>query len=165
MRKPSEAELAAGEAVQAAVSVADKYQSQMDMNKDLISQMRAKKSTYNTELEMLAEKGEDSLSYELKFRKIDLQKDISTLESNISNMTSEQDNIQHHIDVAGISVKSARAKYTEITAPPSVSGNLSSADIEFLKSSKPRSLQSFQEKQELIHKYGHDAFTEHCPMI
>ena len=153
----------AGESVKEAQRIADGFQSELTNNNDLVLQMRGKKQTYLTEMEMLSAK--ENLSLDLRRRQIELEAQTEAVSKNIESMTKDQPNIQHRIDVSTLNLNSARETYQKLIRPAIGGGNLSDFDINHLKQQKPRSQQTHSEKIALVDKYGMAAYTEHVPMI
>ncbi len=163
MNIPTQEQTDAGAVVQEAMAVKTKYEKGMSDNKNRIMGYRSKKANYGAELEMLNAK--ESLNYDLKMRKLDLEENISSMDLFIGGLEKEQMSLQHSIDVSSLQVNNAKAEYQKVIAPPSITGQMSSADIEFLKSHKPRTKMSFGEQKALTDKYGMKAVNEYVPMI
>ena len=154
----------AGQAVQDAQSIVDKYQGRLDSDKDLVLNMRNRKASLSTELEMLESKDQESMPYDLKLRMLDLNQDIKTANTNISNMESGYDSIQHSIDVANMTLKKSKQKYTEVVNPV-LTGQLSSSDVEYLHSLPPLTKMPHAQKADIVSRFGWDAVKEHTKMI
>ncbi len=163
MREATQQEIEAGEIVKTAQDAVDKAENRMSYNTTLITDMRARKEKLNTEGEML--KAKDELSVDLRHRLLDIETDTATIDRNIKNLSSEHQGLQHSIDMAGVGLQSARQNYADVTAPPSVTGQLSQQDVLTLQSSTPKSKLDFAGKKQLIDRYGMEAYNEHVPMI
>ncbi len=159
----TQAQQEAGAVVQEATALKTKYEKGMSDNKERIMGYRSKKANYGAELEMLNAK--DELNYDLKMRKLDLEENMNSMDLFVSGLEKEQMSLQHSIDVSSLQVNNAKAEYQKVVAPPSVTGQMSSADIEFLKSHKPRTKMSFPEQKALTDKYGMKAVTDYVPMV
>ncbi len=157
---------AAGQAVQDSTLRMNGYEGELAASKQNVASFRSKQEGYRTELSMLQAREEagDDLPASLRIKMIDLSVDIKELDGNISRAGSGDMEIQHNIDLSRISVQKAKDNYQSIVAPAG-SGNLSKADIDFLKTHKPRTKLSTSEREALIGRYGMQAYNDHVPLL
>lgn len=156
-------QLEAGNQVKTAQDGLNKAEGALTDNKNMLTSYRNKKSGYQQELEILESKDDDTLPYDLKLRKLDLQKDIDELDGFIGFKTKQQTSLNHSIEMASLNLDKKKGAYQDVVRVDSTT--LTSADIEELKHKKLVTM-PMAEKKKWISKLGsYKELQKYCPMI
>ncbi len=84
-------------------------------SKNTANSYRAKSAKYQTELEILNAKDEDSLGYDLKLRKLDLKKDINELDGFVGANEKNRQVMEHSIEMANHNLNTRQSEYNDFT--------------------------------------------------
>ncbi len=132
--------------------VVDRAEGELADSNSLIGSWRVKKQGFMTELDVLNDKDEDSLSYDLRLRKLDLQKDAEELEQFIAGNLKRQIGLKHSIEMANLGLTGARTAYRDYT---SGSDGVTQSQIEEMKSiPRTSKMMTEQRRTDIISKMG-----------
>ncbi len=132
-------------------------------SKNTANGYRAKKAKYQTELEILSAKDEDSLGYELKLRKLDLQKDIAELEGFVGGNEKNRQVMEHDIEMRNHELNTRQSAYNDFVreddavVTPSIRAELDSI---------PRSsnMMTDERRNDIINRFGFEVY-QSIPVI
>ncbi len=153
-----------GDACKAGQARVDRAEGELAESNNMINTWRNKKQKYQTELEILSEKDEESLGYELKMRKLDLQKDSEELDLFISGNIKRQETMRHSIEMANLDLTTSRSEYNDFTA--GVDGELTPSQMREMKSiPKTSKLMTEQRRTDIINRMGISFYNDEVPML
>ncbi len=141
-----------------------KAETELAESNNMINTWRSKKQKYQTELEILTAKDPDTLNYDLRIRKIDLEKDSAELDGFISRNLKMQETMKHSIEILGIDLTSSRSAYYDFT---SVSDSeITQSQMQEMKSIPKSSPQMTEERRMgIVNKMGMDFYQNEVPMV
>ncbi len=154
---------AAGDQVKAAQAAVDAALGEINDKKGVVAAWRSNKADMSVELEMLNDRDDDTLTIDMRHRKLDLQKDIEALGLNIDRIKSTAD-LDHKLQLANVTLNKKRQGYNDLMNP-SKTGVLNNVDIAYLKSLPPRTKMSEKQRTAVIARYGMDNYMKHCEMV
>ncbi len=150
-----------GDNCKAAQGIADKAESELADSDSMINSWRSKKQGYLTELEILNAKDPDTLDYDLRMRKLDLEKDADELTGFIDRSLKSQQTMKHSIEMAGLGLTMARDAYTDFTSGSDGITNSQIREMQSIPRTSPQMTE--QRRAKIISAMGMD-FYNSIPM-
>ncbi len=152
-----------GDAVKESQMALDTVEGELAFNKNTINGWRDKRQGYLVELEILNDKDEDTLGYDLRLRKLDLEKDAAELDGFISRSQGREGGMQHSIDMANLRLTKSKSAYTDFVHQ--TDGELSDSVLTDLHSiPRTSKLMTPERREMIIARYGQKVYAD-IPMI